>query len=228
MAHYQALGCGEVLVVENGSSDATAARARSSGATLLQLPQAGYGSAVAAGQAHLSSRWDWTLVVSADGSDAFAPGEAEQWVSAAAGADLVLGDRTALRESRAHLTPPQLWGSYVFSRLVRWGWGHRFNDMGSRRLIRNARWSELALRDRQFGWNVEMQVKAVEAGWGLSELPASYHPRRQGTSKISSNFRGTVRASVGIVGCLARLYWQHCSRSKPAPVTRPQPSGILH
>lgn len=223
VAACRSLGCGEVLVVENGSTDATVQRALAAGAVVLQLPTAGYGRAVAAGQAHLNRRWAWTLVVSADGSDAFAPGEAELWVKAAHRADLVLGDRTATRAARAHLTPPQLWGSRVFSAVVRLAWAHRFNDMGSRRLIRNARWEELGLREFQFGWNAEMQVRALEAGWCITELPASYHPRLRGCSKISGTWRGSWRAALGILGCLNRLFWsrRRAASLDPVPMETP-------
>jgi glycosyltransferase involved in cell wall biosynthesis len=223
VAACRSLGCGEVLVVENGSTDATVERARAGGATVLQLPTAGYGRAVAAGQAHLSRRWAWTLVVSADGSDAFAPGEAALWAQVAQRSDLVLGDRTTIPAARAHLTSPQLWGSRVFSVVVRLAWGHRFCDMGSRRLIRNARWEELWLREFQFGWNAEMQVRAVEAGWRITELAASYHPRLHGCSKISGTWRGSWRAALGILGCLNRLYWTRgrVASLEPLPVETP-------
>ena len=223
VAESRRLGCGLVVVVENGSTDRTAEVARAAGAEVLQLPQAGYGHAVAAGQAVLAGTWDWTLVVSADGSDAFAPGEADRWEAAAAGADLVLGDRTAEASSRAHLTPPQLWGSRLFSAVVRVVWGHCFQDMGSRRLIRNRRWPELPLREFQFGWNAEMQIAALEAGWTITELPASYHPRRQGESKISGNWRGTWRASLGILRCLGRLCWRY-RLGASAAARQPHPS----
>ena len=127
------------------------------------------------------------------------------------GAEFILGDRFASAESRRHLKWIQCFGNHLCCGLIFLGWRTRFKDMGSLRLIHRHTLDKLSLQDRGFGWNVEMQVRAVEQGVRWVELPASYHPRRAGRSKISGSFAGTLRAARGMMGMIIKL-WRHQSR----------------
>lgn len=221
--YWRPLGVLEVLVVDNGSVDDTAMRARAAGARVVSEPQKGYGAAAWTGLQHLPPDALWVLFISADNSDQFHPSELPAWQAAVeAGADLVLGDRTHHPHARRQLRVAQRVGSWIFRTVVHLAWGHRFQDMGSRRLLRVESIPRLDLRDRAFGWNVEMQVRALEAGLRIVELPAHFQPRQLGTSKISGNFLGTVRASLGILATLAQLARTR-ARRRPLTTGRSSP-----
>jgi len=130
------------------------------------------------------------------------------------GADLVIGDRVSLPASRAELKWVQRFGNRVTCEAIRFGWGRRFRDMGSLRLTRREGLVTLGLADRGFGWNVEMQVRAMEAGWKIVELPVTCLPRQSGESKISGSWAGTLRAGHGIVRMLALLWMLRWRRSE--------------
>ncbi|HEU0008363.1 MAG TPA: hypothetical protein VFT34_00955 [Verrucomicrobiae bacterium] len=108
----------------------------------------------------------------------------------------------------------QRFGNRVTCEAIRFGWGRRFRDMGSLRLTRREGLVTLGLADRGFGWNVEMQVRAMEAGWKIVELPVTCLPRQSGESKISGSWAGTLRAGHGIVRMLALLWMLRWRRSE--------------
>ena len=205
---WRELGAGRVLVVDNGSTDDTAAEAMAHGAEVVREELRGYGAAAWRGLENWPAGFRWVVFSSADGSDRMTPAEARQWQAAVdGGADLVIGDRTSTAVSRRHLRPMQRLGNSVTSSALTLGWGRRFHDMGSLRLVRHRSLTEMRLTDRGFGWNVEMQVRAMELGCAIVELPVGYHPRSAGKSKISGNFLGTLRAGKGILSMLARMLW---------------------
>jgi glycosyltransferase involved in cell wall biosynthesis len=207
------LGIARVRVVDNGSTDDTAGLAAAAGAEVRREPQRGYGAAAWRGLQDWPTDCRWVLFSSADGSDRLSLREAATWQQALdAGADLVLGDRTASRESRAQLKMAQRFGNWLCVVAIACGWGRRFREMGSLRLVRRAALERIQPKDRGFGWNLEMQVRALEHGLRLVELPVHYFPRRAGDSKISGNFLGTLRAGAGILRMLAQLWQFRCAR----------------
>jgi hypothetical protein len=192
-------------VVDNGSLDATAAKATAAGATVLNESRRGYGAAAWQGVQQLPPACAWVLICSADGSDRLDADELRHWRRHAdSGADLIAGDRVSHFESRDHLRAAQSLGNWLCCALIRLGWGQTFRDMGSLRWIRRSALELLNLQDRGFGWNVEMQVRAIEQGMCIVEVPVAYFPRTAGTSKISGNLFGTVRAGVGIL----HMFWK--------------------
>lgn len=200
-------GFGRVRVIDNGSRDSTARVAREAGADVVEEPIRGYGAAAWRGMQGLPGGIEWVLFSSADGSDALETEELEQWVRAAArGADLMLGDRSIDAASRRALNLSQRVCTGLFCWAVRWGWGVRFGDVGSLRALRLETLPRLDLTDRGFGWNVEMQVRAVEAGLRIVEMPVRFRPRRAGESKISGTVMGTTRAAWGILRMMFRLW----------------------
>jgi glycosyltransferase involved in cell wall biosynthesis len=205
--NWRGLGARWVRVVDNGSFDNTSELARATGAEVVHEPKRGYGAAAWRGLQNLPADVEWILFSSADGSDRLTPAELVQWNACVEnGIELITGDRVTPLASRAHLKVVQSFGNRLCCSLIALGWNQRFNDMGSLRLIRRAAFEPLALKDRSFGWNVEMQVRALEHGLRIVELPVVYHPRTVGTSKISGNFFGTVRAGASIVLMMAKLW----------------------
>jgi glycosyltransferase involved in cell wall biosynthesis len=121
------------------------------------------------------------------------------------GVDFVLGDRRARASGRAVMTPVQHFGNGLATTLMRWGWGQRYGDLGPLRLIRRDLLERIGMRDRGFGWTIEMQVRAVEEGARIVELPVNYRPRQGGRSKISGTIKGSVQAGTIILTTLAAL-----------------------
>ena len=204
---WQALGAGAVRVVDNGSTDGTALAARAAGAEVMFQPERGYGAAAWRGLQDWPPEMIWVLFSSADGSDQLSPEEAAQWQEAIEDkADLIVGDRVSSQVSRAQLKWVQRFGNWITCYAIWLGWGQRFNDMGSLRLVHRSDLANLALVDRGFGWNVEMQIRAIQQGWKIVELPVRYYPRHAGHSKISGSVGGTLRAGIGILRMLGKLW----------------------
>ena len=205
--HWLARGFGSVRVVDNGSQDSTARVAREAGAEVVVESVRGYGAAAWRGMQGLPEGIDWVLFSSADGSDALEADEMADWARAAdGGAELMLGDRSTDAASRRAMNLSQRVCTWIFCRIVRWGWGVRFGDVGSLRALRLEAVPRLRLTDRGFGWNVEMQVRAVEAGFHIVEMPVRFRPRRAGESKISGTMLGTAKAARGILWMMFRLW----------------------
>jgi glycosyltransferase involved in cell wall biosynthesis len=201
------LGAAQVRVVDNGSDDGTAAVAVAAGAEAVFEPVRGYGAAAWRGLQDWPPQCSWVLFSSADGSDRLPASETPAWQRAVdRGADLVLGDRTALADARAQLKPAQRLGNWLCCLAIARGWGRRFRDLASLRLVRRAALDSMQLEDRGFGWNLEMQVRALELGLRLVELPVPYFPRLAGTSKISGSVGGTIQAGGAILRMLGHLW----------------------
>ncbi|WP_221030764.1 glycosyltransferase family 2 protein [Actomonas aquatica] len=201
------LGLTRIRVIDNGSRDATANVAREAGAEVIAEARRGYGQACWTGYQNLDPAVEWVLFADADGSDELS--DVTRMVAAAQeGADFVLGDRRARPEGRAVMTPVQHFGNGLATTLIRLGWGQRYHDLGPLRLIRRTLLERIDMRDRGFGWTIEMQVRAVEEGARIVELPVTYKPRAGGKSKISGTIRGSVAAGTIILSTLAARWWR--------------------
>ncbi|MCI0746271.1 MAG: glycosyltransferase family 2 protein [Verrucomicrobia subdivision 3 bacterium] len=221
---WLSFGAGRVRVVDNGSSDDTATVAAQAGAEVISEPGRGYGAAAWAALQNWPTGMEWVLFSSADGSDRLTLAEAVEWQKALdSSADLVIGDRTSLAESRQCLKLVQRFGNWIICQGVWLGWAERFKDMGSLRLVRQRSLVGLGINDRGFGWNVEMQVRAIEQGWQIVELPVRYYRRTAGESKISGNVAGTVRAGLAIARTLGML-WKF-RRRKGQAASSPMPAA---
>jgi hypothetical protein len=136
-------------------------------------------------------------------------------------ADLVIGSRTLRKESREALNWQQHWGNRLATKLVEWRFAYRFTDLGPFRAIRRDALESLRMRDRGYGWTVEMQVKAACAGLRVQEIPVLYR-RRIGSSKISGTVLGTLGAGAKILYTIAKyaLRYKPCgARMISRPVT---------
>ncbi len=152
------LGLEAVRVVDNGSSDRTAEVARRCGAEVTAEARRGYGQACWTGCQNLPPDVEWILFCNADGSDDIE--RVLQLLDATKqGAELVLGRRVAGQDGRDHLTPPQRIGNGLAVKLIRLLWGASLSDLGPLRLVSRQAFEGLHLRDRGFGWTVEMQVR---------------------------------------------------------------------
>lgn len=193
-----------VVVVDNGSTDDTAAVARALGAEVVSEPRRGYGRAVQAGIAHLrADPPDVLVILDADHADPPDRLPALLRPIAEDRADLVQSDRTRDAEPGA-LTFPQRFGNQLATFLIARVSGHAFRDMGPFRAIRWSALESLQMEDPTWGWNVEMQLKAVQSGLRIHEVPLPYRTRKKGQSKISGSLRGAARAGVRILWAVNR------------------------
>jgi len=193
-----------VVVCDNGSSDGTAEVARSRGAVVVRESRRGYGAAcLRALDALRADPPDAVLFLDADGSDDPAEAEALLAPLVSGRADLVIGSRTLGRREPGALTLQARFGNALATRLMEWIYGVRWTDLGPFRAVRWEALERLGMRDRDFGWTVEMQVKAARAGLRGVEVPVRYR-RRIGRSKISGTVTGAVRAGAKILATIAR------------------------
>ncbi|MEO1404481.1 MAG: glycosyltransferase family 2 protein, partial [Cyanobacteria bacterium J06635_1] len=202
----QRQGLKRIRVVDNGSRDLTPDIAAQSGAEVISEPVPGYGQACWRGLQDLPRNVNWILFCDADGSDDL--GQLSTFLARRADCDFILANRRGSATGRQALSPVQNFGNALASRLIEWGWGYAYHDLGPLRLIRRAALEQIEMRDRGFGWTVEMQARAVECGLRICELPAQYFPRQGGRSKISGTLSGSFRAGTVILGTLGGLYWR--------------------
>ncbi|HZE20027.1 MAG TPA: glycosyltransferase family 2 protein [Candidatus Angelobacter sp.] len=193
-----------VVVADNGSTDATARIAGDRGAIVVTEKHRGYGAAcLRALDALAQDPPDIVLFLDADGSDD--PSEAAAVLAPIVDgrADLVVGSRVLGRSDPGALTPHARFGNALATRLLALLYGARYTDLGPFRAIRYEALLRLRMRDRDFGWTVEMQIKAARQGLRHAEVPVRYR-RRIGRSKISGTLGGSVRAGVKILATVFR------------------------
>lgn len=199
-----------VVVVDNGSTDDTAARAASAGAMVVDESRRGYGRACLAG---VIAAGEVDVIVLLDGDRSDQPAEMPLLLGPllAGQADLVIGSRTLGTAEPGSLLPQQLVGNWVAARLLRLLFGVRVTDIGPFRAIRRRTLLDLEMREMTYGWSVEMIARAARAGLRVREVPVSYRVRAGGTSKVSGNLRASVRAGARITATILR-----CRRDRPA------------
>ncbi len=196
----------EIIVVDNASTDDTAAIARGAGATILHEPVRGYGKACLKGIAWCKEAQPAPgIVVFMDGDFSDYPEEMPSLVEPIikGEADLVIGSRSLGQRERGALTVQQIFGNWLATRLLKLLFKTRFTDLGPFRAIRFSTLLALDMRDPTYGWTVEMQVKAAKRGVPFREVPVRYR-KRIGTSKISGTLKGTVMAGYKILYTLVR------------------------
>ncbi len=195
----------EIVVVDNGSTDATARVAAEMGATVITQTRRGYGSACLAGLEYLRIPSP-DIVVFLDGDFSDHPNEMPQLLAPIQedGFDLVVGSRTLGKAEDGALLPQARLGNRLAVFLLRALYGVRYTDLGPFRAVRYSRLMDLGMKDTNFGWTVEMQARAALAGWRTMEVPVSYR-RRVGVSKITGTVSGTIRAGIKILSTLLML-----------------------
>ncbi len=192
----------EIIVVDNNSSDTTGKIASAAGATVLKQPKPGYGNACLKGLEYLAllaNAPDIVVFLDADYSDY--PAELTQIIEPILEnkAELVIGARKpALREAGS-MTPQQIFGNKLATMLMRLFFNSRFTDLGPFRAITYKSLLALHMQDTNYGWTVEMQLKALKQNLNYVEVPVHYK-NRIGVSKISGTLKGTIMAGFKIIG----------------------------
>ena len=196
----------QIVVIDNGSQDATAKVARAAGAEVVFEPRRGYGQACRTGLAQLGREASAVAFMDADLSDD--PADLARLVRCLeqGGWDLVIGSRVLGNAEPGSLTALQRFGNWLTTRLIRWIWHVSFTDLGPLRIIRRDALRCLDLRDRDFGWNVEMQAKAARLGLRATETAVNHRRRRFGKSKISGTLLGSARAGIKILWTIYRCW----------------------
>ena len=193
----------EVVVVDNGSEDRTASIARNNYAKVVKENERGYGAACLKGIDTVSEEAEIIVFLDADFSDY--PEDLGKIVEPLLNdeADMVIGSRTRLASSVKALAPQQRFGNWLATRLIQLFWGHQYSDLGPFRAIKRKSLDELNMVDRDYGWTVEMQIKAIKQKLRVQEVPVRYRIRI-GRSKISGTVKGTVLAGSKILYTIFR------------------------
>ncbi len=197
----------ECIVVDNGSTDATASVAAAAGARVVTAPR-GYGSACMVGATAAHAESDVLVFMDGDGADVV-----EHLPELLA--PIVCGEKDFVVSTRLgiHQREP---GSMLFSQVfaaklvgtllrLRYPNGFRYSDMSAFRAIRRTSLEGLMMRERTYGWNLEMQIRALQAGLRIAEVPVGYRVRYGGVSKVSGDLRASAKAAVRILEVLFRV-----------------------
>lgn len=197
----------DIVVCDNASTDNTATVAATAGATVVDAPIKGYGSACLAGLEYIRNKDqqpDIVVFLDADYSDH--PEEMTLLVDKIQNEnfDLVIGSRAIGDLERGSMTPQQLFGNWLATTLIKYFYNYTFTDLGPFRAIKWDKLEELKMEDPNFGWTVEMQVKAAKQKMKCTEIPVSYRVRI-GKSKVSGTIKGTILAGHKILWTIFKL-----------------------
>ena len=193
----------QVVVADNGSSDETANRARLAGARVNSITEKGYGAACLAVLAEAPD--DVILVfLQADGSEDASETSLLIEPILKGEADLVIGSRVLGVAASGALRGHQRFGNWLATRLLNLFWGQTATDLGPFRAIRAGVLRKLGMRDRNYGWTIEMQVRAAQHGLRVVEVPVRYGIRLAGEEKVSGNWLGSIKAGAKILWVIAR------------------------
>ena len=203
-----------IVVADNGSTDGTARAARDAGARVVVEPERGYGAACLAG---IADAGVVDIIVFIDGDYSDFPGDMADLVDPiiAGKVEFVLASRALGEREAGALTPQQQFGNWLATTLIRYLWGVRYTDLGPFRAISAPALARLGMADRDFGWTVEMQIKAAQCELLFVEVPARYR-RRIGQSKVSGTVIGSIKAGTKILYVIAREALRPASPRKPA------------
>lgn len=191
-----------IIVVDNNSKDKTRKVAEEAGATVLREKQQGYGYACLKGIEYIAEKArkpDMVVFLDADFSDY--PQELPIVIGPilAGEADMVIGSRALGKRQKGSMTPQQVFGNWLATRLIKLFYGVKYTDLGPFRAIRYDALMRMEMQDKTYGWTVEMQLKAAKMGLRVKEVPVSYR-KRIGTSKVSGTVKGTIMAGYKILG----------------------------
>lgn len=198
----------EIIVVDNGSTDRTAENARQAGAKVVSEPTPGYGRACGAGVRALSPESGIVVFLDGDGSDC--PEFMNQLVApiVAGSHDFVIGSRTRGQREPSSMNVQQIFAGRFAGWLLSILYGVRYTDMCPFRAIRRDALERLSMKEKTYGWNLEMQMRAARAGLRVLEVPVNHRCRTGGQSKVSGTVRGTFVAGARIIATLLRIAFE--------------------
>ena len=192
----------EIIVVDNNSSDKTTEAAQKQGAIVLHENRQGYGYACLKGMEYISQTADneTDIIVFLDADYSDYPEELPQVVAPILndGYDMVIGSRALGKKEKGSMTPQQVFGNWLATRLIRLFYGVKYTDLGPFRAIKWDALKSLKMEDKTYGWTVEMQLKAAKKGLKVCEVPVNYK-KRIGVSKVSGTVKGTIGAGYKIL-----------------------------
>lgn len=192
----------EIIVVDNNSSDKTTEAAQKQGATVLHENRQGYGYACLKGMEYISQTADneTDIIVFLDADYSDYPEELPEVVSPVLndGYDMVIGSRALGKKEKGSMTPQQVFGNWLATRLIKLFYGVKYTDLGPFRAIKWDALKSLKMEDKTYGWTVEMQLKAAKKGLKVCEVPVNYK-KRIGVSKVSGTVKGTIGAGYKIL-----------------------------
>lgn len=199
----------EVIVVSNGSTDATEKNAALAGATVLREENKGYGYACLKGMTYIAEKAPENqpdIVVFLDGDYSDYPEEMTDLVKPIIeeGYDMVIGSRALGDREKGSMMPQQIFGNWLATSLIKLLYKVDFSDLGPFRAIKYDKLLEINMQDKTFGWTVEMQVKAAKLGLKSTEIPVNYR-QRIGVSKVTGTIYGTVMAGYKILWTIFKL-----------------------
>ena len=191
----------ETIVCDNASTDQTGAKAKERGATVLLEERKGYGSACLRGLSYIASKkTPPEIVVFLDGDYSDHPEQMSDLIRPIVDhdIDLVIGSRALGNLQKGAMMPQQIFGNWLATNLIRVFYRYNFTDLGPFRAIKYDKLLDLRMNDPDFGWTVEMQVKAAKLKLKCEEVPVHYRTRI-GVSKVSGTLRGTILAGHKIL-----------------------------
>ena len=190
-----------IIVVNNRSSDATRKVALVAGAVVVDEEKKGYGFACLKGMEYIKTKNlnpDIVVFIDADYSDY--PDELPNLIKPIlqGDADMVIGSRALGNRKKGSMTPQQIFGNWLATKLIFLFYKVKYTDLGPFRAIKWKALQQLQMKDETYGWTVEMQLKAAKQKLKVTEVPVSYR-ERIGFSKISGTLKGTVLAGYKII-----------------------------
>jgi glycosyltransferase involved in cell wall biosynthesis len=197
-----------VIVVNNGSTDSTAEVAKVAGAIVLDEMRKGYGWACLKGIEECK-KLNTEIIVFLDGDYSDYPQEIPDVIAPILNNDfdIVIGSRVLGKREKGSLTPQQVFGNWLATRLIRLFYKGRFTDLGPFRAMKFESLNKLEMADKTYGWTIEMQIKAVKRNMKYCEVPVNYK-KRIGVSKVSGTVKGTVLAGIKIIFAVFKyLFW---------------------